>query len=68
MAVAVMQRQQQPADELSWPDPRRSRPSLRELCEWMTDGYAEATDGCSVGSNGICEHGYPSWLIYLFLV
>jgi len=24
-----------------------------------------ATDGCTIEPDGVCEHGYPSWLMYL---
>lgn len=43
-------------------------PSIDELEDWMFDGVAEATDGCLVEPDGICEHGNPSWLIKLGLI
>jgi len=30
----------------------------------MQDGEVEATDGCFVEPDGVCEHGHPSWLVY----
>jgi hypothetical protein len=51
-----------------WPKPTIPQPGLRDLEEWMEDGGCEATDGCRTEVDGICEHGYPSWFIYLRLV
>ena len=44
------------------------RPSIRRMTEWMSEGGAEATDGCWVEPDGHCEHGKPSWLIALGLI
>lgn len=30
----------------------------------LTDELVEALDGCAVEPDGICPHGYPSWLAY----
>ena len=38
-------------------------PTLEELMEWEWRGYMEATDGCRVEPDGVCPHGYPSWLL-----
>ena len=38
-------------------------PSLDQLEQWASDGIAEATDGCQVEPDGVCEHGRKSWLI-----
>ena len=39
------------------------RPSVATMQNWMFDGVAKATDGCTVEPDGHCEHGKPSWLI-----
>jgi hypothetical protein len=39
-----------------------SRPDMETLEEWVSDGIAEATDGCRVEPDGVCEHGHSSWL------
>lgn len=31
-------------------------------------GGCEATDGCWVEPDGVCEHGHPSWLVWLELL
>ncbi len=43
-------------------------PSLKQLKEWLIDGICEATDGCTVEPDGVCEHGCNSWLIELGLI
>lgn len=43
-------------------------PNLDDIEEWMSDGGAEATDGCWVEPDGVCPHGKPSWLIKLGLI
>ena len=45
--------------------PKRKQPSLKTMEHWVCDGVARATDGCNVEPDGHCEHGYPSWLLYL---
>ena len=40
-------------------------PSQDTLGDWVYNGVAEATDGCLVEPDGICPHGYPSWLLLL---
>lgn len=42
-------------------------PSVEQLEAWADDGVCEATDGCTVESDGYCEHGCPSWLLKLGL-
>jgi hypothetical protein len=45
------------------------RPSEDELAEWVFDmENAQATDGCDVESDGICEHGHQSWMLVMGLV
>lgn len=48
-----------------WPEPTTERPDLETLEEWDFDGSCEATDGCWVEPDGVCEHGHPSWLLRL---
>lgn len=49
-----------------WPAPKRSRPSIRTMEKWVTDeSTPKATDGCAIEPDGVCSHGYPSWLLYL---
>lgn len=47
---------------------RKKQPSLATLKHWMMDGVAEATDGCRVEPDGVCPHGYKSWLLELYLI
>ena len=48
--------------------PTEEAPDVELLEEWMMDGGCEATDGCWVEVDGVCEHGHPSWLLYLGMV
>lgn len=48
-----------------WPEPTEPEPDLETLKFWTFDGVAEATDGCTIEPDGVCEHGFPSWLRYL---
>lgn len=50
---------------MSWPEPLESEPDIKDLVEMEFDGICCATDGCQVEPDGVCEHGYPSWLLYL---
>lgn len=43
-------------------------PTMDELQEWFDDGGCEATDGCWVEPDGVCEHGKSSWLIALGMI
>jgi len=43
-------------------------PDTETLAEWMSDDGCEAIDGCWVEPDGKCEHGQPSWLLYLGLI
>lgn len=49
----------------SWPEPIEPEPEVETLTEWEWNAGCEATDGCWVEPDGWCEHGYPSWMIYL---
>jgi len=40
-------------------------PTMEEMEEWVSDGVAEAVDGCRVEPDGTCQHGKPSWLLAL---
>ncbi len=44
------------------------RPDLDTLEEWVSDCVAEATDGCTVEPDGICQHGHRSWLLVLGII
>ena len=50
---------------MSWPKPTEAEPDFSELEFMVYDGVAEATDGCTIEPDGVCEHGHPSWLMYL---
>lgn len=50
-------------EDPEWED--GDEPSIEQLEEWMMDGVAEATDGCRVEPDGVCEHGCESWLLKL---
>lgn len=41
------------------------QPSLKTMERWVSNGIAKATDGCKVEPDGICPHGFNSWLIEL---
>jgi len=51
-----------------WPEPLDPEPNACDLERWAFDSVVEATDGCLVEPDGICEHGHPSWLLHLALV
>ncbi len=36
---------------------------LEEVEEWISEGWAEATDGCVVEPDGVCPHGCRSKLL-----
>lgn len=53
----------------SYPDPTGEYPSIETLLEWAEDGICSAIDGCEpVELDGTCEHGAPSWFLYLGLI
>lgn len=52
----------------TWPIPTTDVPEEDQLTEWVLDGICEATDGCTVEPDGVCHHGYPSWLLELDLI
>jgi hypothetical protein len=47
---------------------RTCYPSIEELEDWLMDGNCESVDGCTVEPDGICEHGYMSWLVVMGLI
>ena len=47
------------------PAPTVNPPEIEDLMAWSEEGYSEATDGCWVEPDGICEHRHQSWLLYL---
>jgi hypothetical protein len=51
-----------------WPEPTTEEPTDDELREMVFDSVCDATDGCMVEPDGICEHGHPSWLLKLGLI
>jgi len=60
--VAVSSTKQQTV----WPEPLEEPPTMQMLNDWMFDvSLPEATDGCIVEPDGVCPHGYPSWILYL---
>lgn len=52
----------------TWPEPAEPEPDDEQLALWLMDSVVDATDGCSVEPDGVCPHGYPSWLIQLGLI
>jgi hypothetical protein len=45
-----------------WPEPTVSEPDELSVAEDAAFGdLVEATDGCLVEPDGVCEHGHPSW-------
>lgn len=46
----------------TWPEPITEEPDIEQLSAWTVDGVGEATDGCSIENDGVCEHGHPAWL------
>lgn len=42
-------------------------PSIKKMETWMRKGRAKARcpHGCWVEPDGVCQHGNPSWLLYL---
>ena len=49
-------------------EPRTSEEMYEVLRDVEMEGTCEATDGCWVEPDGICEHGHPSWLLYWGLI
>jgi len=51
-----------------WPSPTDREPSSGQLNRMLMDSVVDATDGCQVEPDGVCEHGHPSWLLYLGMI
>ncbi len=47
---------------------RKKEPSIKKLEEWYGNGGCEATDGCWVEPDGVCEHGCDSWMIEMGMI
>ena len=44
-------------------------PEIETIQGWIMDmDNAEATDGCEVEPDGICEHGHQSWLLIMAII
>ena len=52
----------------TWPKPTVDPPDMETLQEWFFDSLCEATDGCVVEHDGICQHGHRSWFLELGLL
>ena len=51
---------------MKWPKPTEPEPDMETLSDMVYDNIMpEATDGCIIEPDGVCEHGHPSWLLYL---
>ena len=60
---------QEAAGLMLWPVPTVEEPDDEQIEAWIMDiDICEATDGCPIEPDGVCLHGYPSWLRYLGLV
>lgn len=64
----TLRREGRPAGRLSFSPSSSKVPSVEQLEEWMAEGGCEATDGCWVEPDGVCEHGKKSWLLVLGMV
>ena len=48
-----------------YPAPTVRTPDIEDVMETVDeDEGCEATDGCWIEPDGVCGHGYPSWLLY----
>lgn len=56
------------ASAQGYPEPTEPEPDAEQIEAWVYDSVCDATDGCTVEPDGICEHGHPSWLIRLGFV
>jgi hypothetical protein len=50
---------------MPYPTPTVPQPETETIMNWFWSVKVEATDGCMVEPDGVCEHNYPSWLIHL---
>ena len=51
------------APETNWPEPTTDVPDVEMIFDMLDEGVCEATDGCEVEPDGVCQHGHPSWLL-----
>lgn len=51
-----------------WPEPTEPEPTMNQLIKWAFDSVVDATDGCRVEPDGVCEHGHPSWILRMGLI
>jgi len=58
----------EPVKSPRYPKPTEPAPNFEQLESWVVDSVVEATDGCDIEPDGICQHGHPSWLLYLGLI
>jgi hypothetical protein len=58
----------QSLSQRKWPEPTTEYPDDDTIEDWVYDSVVEATDGCEVEPDGICPHGYPSWLLYIGII
>lgn len=59
-----------PNPNRDYPEPTDELPSMDEIEDMVYDRTEpRATDGCEpIEPDGICHHGYPSWLRYLRII
>ena len=49
-----------------YPSARKAKvPSMKTLEKWNNDGMCKTPCGCRVEPDGICSHGWDSWLTLL---
>ena len=58
----------EPFKAATQPEPTTTAPDVETLIAWKHDGGCEATDGCWVEPDGVCEHGHRSWLLEMGLI
>jgi hypothetical protein len=52
-----------------WPEPTTPEPTEEDIRDMVFDAMTpEATDGCPIEPDGVCQHGHPSWLLQLGLI
>jgi hypothetical protein len=51
-----------------YPEPTVDEPDMGQLEEWSADAVCEATDGCIVEHDGVCQHGHRSWFLHFGLI
>ncbi len=57
------------AERRSWPRPTEDAPDDETLEQMSREGEMDATDGCgAIEDDGFCEHGHPSWMLWLGMI